>query len=57
MFFLPDLKTYYPIICLSAFGRRKWLYTDTDFEPAKAAERTLLHNGLLRILLSRQLVE
>jgi hypothetical protein len=46
----------YPLFA-TAFGRRKWLYTDTDFEPAKAAERTLIHNGMLRVLLSRQLME
>jgi hypothetical protein len=31
---------------LTAFGGSKWLYTDTDFEPAKAAERTLPRNGM-----------
>jgi len=35
----------FSILYLPAFGGSKWLYTDADFEPAKAAECTLLRNG------------
>jgi hypothetical protein len=43
------VKTVFPILYLTAFGGSKWLYTDTDFEQAKAAECTLICNGIIRV--------
>jgi hypothetical protein len=46
VFYTRKVKTVSTILYLPAFDRSKWLYTDTDFEQDKAAECSLLLNGI-----------